>query len=376
MHLIPSGILYPEITSVITNGVVIDPEVIIDEINTLRSRSVQVSDNLKISSKAHVVFPYHKLQDKLSEQKLAGKSIGTTGRGIGPCYSDKASRSFGIRFGELFDKESFSEKLKNIVTEKNKIFAALYDSAPMDWKQIFDQYCDYADQLKPFLCDTTELLHKGLAAGKRLMFEGAQGSLLDLDHGTYPYVTSSNSSACGLSAGCGVPATVVKHYLGIIKAYSTRVGGGPFPTEQNNEIGNYIRDRGREYGTTTGRPRRCGWFDAVAVKYSIMIGGINQLSIMLLDVLSGIDTINVAVGYRIGGKNIDFFPADSSILKNVEVVYEQIPGWKEDITGAKTLAELPKNAVNYIQKLENILNCPIKLISVGPERDQTIYVEK
>lgn len=372
MHLIPSGILSPEATAVIANGVVLDPEVVLDEIKTLRSRSVRVDSNLKISNKAHVVFPYHKLQDKLSEQQLAGNSIGTTGRGIGPCYADKACRSYGIRLGELYDPKHFAEKLQRIVADKNKIFQALYGADAMDWKAIYDQYIDYAEQLRPFVCDTTELLHRSLAQGRRIMFEGAQGSLLDLDHGTYPYVTSSNSSACGLAAGTGVPASHVPNFLGVIKAYTTRVGAGPFPTELKNELGEYIRVRGKEYGTTTGRPRRTGWFDAVAVQYSIMIGGINSLAVMLLDVLSGMDPIRIATQYKRNGKVLDFFPTDSAALEDVEVVYEEMPGWTQDISAARTQADLPPAALRYLRRLQDLAGCPIKLVSVGPERDQTV----
>jgi adenylosuccinate synthase len=372
MHLVPSGILSPAATAVITNGVVLDPQVVLDEIKTLKSRSVKVGDNFKISSKAHVVFPYHKLQDQLSEKQLAGNSIGTTGRGIGPCYADKAIRSYGIRLGEMYDKKHFSEKLQRIVADKNKIFKALYGSNELKWQEIFDQYCDYAEQLKPYVCDTAELLHQSLRAGKRILFEGAQGSLLDIDHGTYPYVTSSNSSACGLAAGTGVPASYVNNYLGIIKAYTTRVGAGPFPTELKNEIGEFIRVRGKEYGTTTGRPRRTGWFDAVAVRYSIMIGGINSLSVMLLDVLSSLDPIRIAVQYKLDGKPLEFFPTESHFLEKVEVVYEEMPGWTDDITAAKEQKDLPKAAINYLKRLQDLCECPIKLASVGPERDQTV----
>jgi adenylosuccinate synthase len=374
MHLIPSGILSPAATAVITNGVVLDPEVILGEIDTLRSRSVKVAENLKISDKCHVVFPYHKLEDKLHEKQLGKKGIGTTCRGIGPCYSDKASRSYGIRMGELYDRETFKEKLQGIVKDKNVIFQALYGEGNLDWKEIFDQYCGYADRLKPFVCDTAELLHTSIRQGKRILFEGAQGALLDIDHGTYPYVTSSNSSACGLSAGTGVPAKFVNHYLGIIKAYTTRVGSGPFPTEQANDIGNYIRERGREYGTTTGRPRRCGWFDAVAARYSIMISGIDCLSMMLLDVLSGLDTIKVAVRYTLDGKPTDFFPSDSSYLSRVKVEYEELPGWKEEITSAMKPSDLPANALNYLRRIQELVECPIKIVSVGPDRDQTLDI--
>ena len=372
MHLIPSGILTPEATAVIGNGVVLDPQVVLDEIHTLRGRSVQVAQNLKISNKAHVVFPYHKLQDQLSEKQLGGGSIGTTGRGIGPCYADKANRNWGIRLGELYDRKVFAEKLERIVREKNIVFKALYGAEPMDAKVILDQYNGYADELKPFVCDTAELLHQALRAGKRMLFEGAQGSLLDLDHGTYPYVTSSNSSACGMSAGTGVPASRVSHFLGIIKAYTTRVGSGPFPTELKNELGEYIRVRGKEYGTTTGRPRRTGWFDASAVRYSILIGGINALAVMLLDVLSGMDPIRIAVRYRLDGRDLDFFPTESDALSRVEVVYEDMPGWTEDLSTAREQKDLPKNALNYLRRLQELLECPIRLVSVGPDRDQTL----
>ncbi|MFA5863777.1 MAG: adenylosuccinate synthase [Phycisphaerae bacterium] len=375
MHLVPSGILSPTATAVIANGVVLDPQVVLEEIKTLKSRNVKVAENLKISSKAHVVFPYHKLQDQLSEKQLAGNSLGTTCRGIGPCYADKAYRSYGIRLGELYDKKHFAEKLQRIVADKNKIFQALYGAAELNWKEIYDQFCNYADELKPYVCDTAELLHRNLHQGKRIMFEGAQGALLDLDHGTYPYVTSSNSGPCGLSAGTGVPAALVHSYLGIIKAYTTRVGAGPFPTELKNDIGEGIRVRGKEYGTTTGRPRRTGWFDAVAVKYSIMIGGINSLAVMLLDVLSGLDPIKIAVQYKVDGKPLDFFPTDSHILEKVEIVYEEIPGWTEDITAAKEQNQLPTGAVKYLRRLQELLNCPIKLASVGPERDQTVAIK-
>jgi adenylosuccinate synthase len=374
MHLIPSGILSPAATAVITNGVVLDPEVILGEIDTLRSRSVKVAENLKISDKAHVVFPYHKLEDKLREKQLGKKGIGTTGRGIGPCYSDKASRSHGIRLGEMYDRETFKEKLQTIVKDKNTAFQALYGESGPDWQEIYDQYCGYADRLKPFVCDTAELLHTSIRAGKRILFEGAQGALLDIDHGTYPFVTSSNSSACGLSAGTGVPAKFVNHYLGIIKAYTTRVGSGPFPTEQANDIGNYIRERGHEYGTTTGRPRRCGWFDAVAVRYSIMISGIDCLSMMLLDVLSGLETVKIATQYTLDGKPLNFFPSDSRYLSRVEVEYEEMPGWKEEITTALRPEDLPKNAMNYLRRIQELVECPIKIVSVGPDRDQTLSI--
>ncbi len=374
MHLIPSGILSSRSTAVVTNGVVLDPEVLLGEISTLRSRSVRVADNLKLSNKAHVVFPYHKLQDKLSEERLGKKGIGTTCRGIGPCYSDKANRSMGIRLGELYDKEKFGEKLRNIVEEKNIIFNALYGRGDLDFQEIFDTYCDYADKLEPFVCDTTELLNKALKQNKRMMFEGAQGTLLDIDHGTYPFVTSSNSGTGGLISGTGLPTRCVDNFLGIFKAYSTRVGAGPFPSELNNETGQYIREKGHEYGTTTGRPRRTGWLDAVSVRYSIQINGIDSLAIMLLDVLTGLKSIRVVSGYRVDGKVVDFFPSEINILDKVEVEYSDFPGWDSDITEVRRQEDLPELVLNYLRGVQDLLECPIRIVSVGPKRSQTMAV--
>jgi len=374
MHLVPSGIVWPEITAVVANGVVVDPEVMLTEISELRKKGVVVGKNLKVSSKAHLIFPYHKLQDKLSESQLGKGLIGTTCRGIGPCYADKATRTHGIRVGELYDRPYFKEKLERIVADKNCIFQALYGEEGFDPQEIYDQYCSYADQLEPFVCDTTELLHGALRKGERIMFEGAQGALLDLDHGTFPYVTSSNSTSCGLFAGAGVPPGCVSSYLGVIKAYSTRVGSGPFPTELDNQIGQYIRDRGREYGTTTGRARRTGWFDAVAVRYSAAISGITAISVMLLDVLAGLETIRIAVAYEYEGRTLEFFPADVHVLEKVRVVYEELPGWQDEIGDIRSQDQLPAEALNYLRRLQQVLECPIKIASVGPEKGQTIPI--
>ncbi len=376
MHLIPSGILSSVSTAVISNGVVIDPSVLLEEIEMLKSQGVSVGDNLKISSKGHLVFPYHKLQDKLSEEQLGKKSIGTTCRGIGPCYSDKATRSDGIRVGELYDRNRFAEKLKRIVEKKNVIFKALYgkDKA-VDFESIFKEYCEYAEQLKLYVCDTTEILHKAMSDNKRILFEGAQGALLDIDHGTYPFVTSSNSGTGGLVTGTGLPPNCIDNVLGIMKAYSTRVGGGPFPTELDDEIGQYIRDKGHEYGTTTGRPRRTGWVDMVALRYSVSVNGVTAIAVMLLDVLTGLETIKLAKRYKIDGREVDFFPSDSSELERVEVEYEELRGWQEDITMAKSQEDLPQEALNYLKRLEEIIGVPIKIVSVGPDRDQTIAVD-
>lgn len=372
MHLIPSGILWPEVTAVVANGVAVDVEVILSEIDNLRSRGVHIEQNLRISNRAHMVFPYHKLQDKLSEERLGPGSIGTTCRGIGPCYSDKASRSYGVRVGEMYDRQHFKDKLERIVTDKNSIFQALYGRSDLNWREIYDQFCQYADRLEPFVCDTTGLLHQAMGEGKRLLFEGAQGSLLDLDHGTFPFVTSSTSTSCGLFAGAGVPPGTVKTFLGVIKAYSTRVGGGPFATELDNDLGQYIRDRGQEYGTTTGRPRRTGWLDAVAAKYAVALSGTTTLAVMLLDVLSGLETIKVAVAYKHGGRTLEFFPSDVRVLEQVEVVYEELPGWHDEITDIRSQDGLPTKALNYLRRLQEIVGCPISIVSVGPDQQQTI----
>ncbi len=375
MHLIPSGILSPVATAVISNGVVIDPQVLLEEIETLKAQDVKVNDNLKISSKAHLVFPYHKLQDKLSEQQLGKKSIGTTCRGIGPCYSDKATRSNGIRVGDLYNKDYFAEKLKRIVERKNLIFEALYNEKQViSFDEIFSEYCEYSNRLKPYVCDTAELLHNAIGNNKRILFEGAQGALLDIDHGTYPFVTSSNSGTGGLVTGTGLPPSCINNVLGVMKAYSTRVGGGPFPTELNDEIGQYIRDKGHEYGTTTGRPRRTGWVDTVALRYSVAVNGVTSIAVMLLDVLTGLDTIKIAKSYKIGEKSLEFFPADAAELEKVEVEYEELPCWQQDITTAKSQKDLPREALNYLSRLEEIIGVPIKIVSVGPDRDQTISV--
>jgi len=375
MHLIPSGILWPEVTAVIGNGVAFDPQVALDEIAGLRARGVTITDNLKISDKAHLVMPYHKLQDKLSEQRLGKGSIGTTCRGIGPCYSDKAGRSCGFRVGELLYRDSFRDKLQRVVAEKNSVFQALYGRGDLVCEDVYQTYCRYADDLAPFLCDTTELLHRELAVGKRMMFEGAQGALLDLDHGTYPYVTSSNSTCGGLFAGTGLPARCVDTYLGIVKAYCTRVGAGPFPTELHDDTGRYIRDRGREYGTTTGRPRRTGWFDAVAARYSIAVGGIDTLAVMLLDVMAGIETIKIAVEYHYANRTIDFFPGDRHVLDRVAVRYEELPGWKEQIGDVRTQNQLPAEAIGYLRRLQELTGCPVRIASVSPEKQHTIAID-
>ena len=373
LHLLPSGVIRPGISCVIANGVVVDPDCLINEIEILAKKNIYLEERLFISENAHVVLDYHKKEDQLREESLGKDKIGTTIRGIGPCYADKVGRSYAIRMADLRDLENLKTKLQTIVEYKNKIFGALYNAVPMDGDEIFKKCGLYADKLMPFVTDTTEFLHKSIAQGKSVLFEGAQGSLLDLDHGTFPFVTSSNASSLGMSAGCGVPAKMVDKFIGVAKAYTTRVGAGPFPTEQDNEIGRRIRDRGHEYGTTTGRPRRCGWFDAVAASYSITIGSIDCVAMMHLDTLTGFEEINVCSAYNIGGRQVTFFPTSLSSLAKVKCVYEKAAGWQEDISGVSSFDDLPVNAQHYIGLLEKLLKRPITIIGVGPKRTQTIF---
>ncbi len=376
LSLIPSGIFRPNVQCVIAGGVVIDPALILNEIATLREQGVEIGKNLMISNRAHVIFPWHKETDRILNELAAKESIGTTLRGIGPCYSDKYGRSLAVRLGDLF-RPNIRERLIDIATSKARMlsktgFPEDYDEIASE--EIADQYLGYAAQLKPYVADTTAYLLDAVEAGKRLLFEGAQGALLDIDHGPFPYVTSSNSSGVGISSGSGVPGCHITKVVGILKAYTTRVGGGPFPTELDNEIGQKIRDRGNEYGTVTKRPRRCGWFDAVAARYTARLSGVSVLSIMLLDVLSTFDELKICTAYEIDGKRTTDFPAHVDDLREVKPVYETHPGWQEDITGAKTVEELPQNAKDYVNRIAELLGRPVGLISVGPDREQTINI--
>jgi adenylosuccinate synthase len=361
---------------VIGNGVVVDPECLINEIDALAKENITLDKRLFISSNAHVVLDYHKKEDQLREESLGKNKIGTTIRGIGPCYADKVGRSYAVRMANLCDLDKLKIKLQKIVDYKNRIFTVLYKAEPMNADAIFEKCRVFAERLLPFVTDTTEYLHKAIDAKKSILFEGAQGALLDLDHGTFPFVTSSNSSSLGMSAGCGVPAKMVDQFIGVIKAYATRVGSGPFPTEQDNETGQYIRDRGHEYGTTTGRPRRCGWFDGVAASYSITIGGIEAAALMHLDTLTGLKEVKLCRAYKIGGKETTFFPSDAGKLADVECVYETLPGWVEDIAEIKDFNKLPANAKKYIKLIEKTIGIPVTMVSVGPKRTQTIFRKK
>jgi adenylosuccinate synthase len=373
LHLLPSGSVRPGTICVIANGVAVDPETLIKEIETLAKKDITLNDRLFISENAHLVLDYHKTEDRLREESLGKNKLGTTVRGIGPCYSDKVGRNYAVRMCDLKDLQALKAKLRAVVDYKNKIFAALYNAEPISADELFEKCKTYADKLAPFTTDTTEYLHKSISGGKSILFEGAQGTLLDLDHGTFPFVTSSNSSSLGMPAGCGVPSKIVDKFFGVAKAYTTRVGAGPFPAEQDNDIGQYIRDRGNEYGTTTGRPRRCGWFDAVAVSYAITIGAIDCVALMHLDTLTGLKEIKICKAYKIDGQQTSFFPANAARLSEASSVYETFPGWEEDITGVSDFHDLPLNARNFICRIEEMTGKPVTIIGVGPQRKQTIF---
>ncbi|HWB08970.1 MAG TPA: adenylosuccinate synthase [Pirellulales bacterium] len=385
LSLIPSGILRRGVQCVVTGGVVLNPPSILAEIDDLTQRGVEVGNNLIISDRAHVIFPWHLVEDRLTEHSAKnGEAIGTTMRGIGPCYRDKVGRTDAIRLGDLY-RASFGERVKTVAAHKNALIAAIAPAAgqgtggqgtgdlkPLDAAQILTEYQAFADRLKPYVADTTAFLLDALEAGRRVLFEGAQGALLDVDHGTFPYVTSSNSSGVGIASGSGVPGRYLNKIIGVVKAYGTRVGGGPFPTEQDNALGQHIRDRGNEYGTVTRRPRRCGWFDAVAVRYTARLSGVDTLAVMLLDVLSELDEIKVCTAYRIGGRKLSAFPSHVDDLRQAEPVYETLPGWKEEISHIRSLAALPENARRYLAFLSEAIGRPVEIVSVGPDREQTM----
>jgi adenylosuccinate synthase len=375
LHLLPSGSVRPGVACVITNGVVVDPACLTEEIKTLAEKNITLDNRLFISENAHLVLDYHKTEDRLREEALGKNKIGTTVRGIGPCYADKVGRTYAVRLAELRDLEKLAAKLQTIIDYKNKVFGAVYNAEPTDAGQIFEKCKSYADRFLPFTTDTTELLHTAVADGKSILFEGAQGTLLDIDHGTFPFVTSSNSSSLGMPAGSGVPAKMVDKFLGVAKAYSTRVGSGPFPTEQDNETGQYIRDKGHEYGTTTGRPRRCGWFDAVAVSYAVTIGAIDSVALVHLDTLAGLKELKVCTAYKINGKQTTFFPANATRLSQARCVYETVGGWDDDITGIKNFGDLPASAQNYINLIEQKIQRQVTIIGLGPARNQIIIRE-
>jgi adenylosuccinate synthase len=377
LHHIPSGILNPGVMNVVTPGVVLNPPTLLQEIDMLLGRNVKIAENLMLSERAHVVFPWHIAEDKaLNADSGEREGIGTTLRGIGPCYRDKVGRVHALRLGDMY-RPDFQKRVEEIVAAKNKMLSGLtgHDSAVLDAAAIFHEYQKYAQRLQPYVGDTTNYLLDQVEAGKKLLFEGAQGSLLDIDHGTFPYVTSSNASGVGVSSGSGVPGRWITKVIGVCKAYSTRVGGGPFPTEQNNDIGQRIRDLGREYGTTTGRPRRCGWFDAVAVRYTSRLSGVHGISLMMMDVLSLLPEIKICVAYEIDGKHTDRFPCHADDLRRVVPVYETIPGWNVDVTGIREFKQMPEGAKKYVARISELVGKPVEIVSVGPDRAQTMRTD-
>ena len=379
LSLIPSGIFHPTVQCVVACGVVLNPASILQEIDGLKAQGIAIGKNLMVSDRAHVIFPWHAIEDRIFDSIGDGESIGTTMRGIGPCYRDKVGRSLAIRLGDLY-RPAFRQQLETIVSAKNRLLegsvvtARPGDESPLDADKIYHEFIEYAERLRPYVADTTNYLLDAVDADKRILFEGAQGSLLDIDHGTFPYVTSSNSSGVGIPPGSGVPCGFIRKIIGVVKAYTTRVGGGPCPTEQDNDIGQRIRDRGNEYGTVTRRPRRCGWFDAVAARYTVRLGGVDSLALMLLDVLSGFDELKICVAYEIDGKRITYFPGQIEDLRNAVPVYETLPGWKEEITEVRRFIELPENAHRYLERISELLGKPIEIVSVGPDRRQTIFL--
>jgi len=371
LHLIPSGILYPHVTPVIADGVVIDPGVLIEELEGLQEQGLDGFARLKVSGNAHLIMPYHRELDMLTERRLGSAKLGTTKRGIGPAYADKASR-VGLRFQDLFDQKIFHQKLEAVLEHKNEQLSKIYNRLPMNAAEIAEEYLGYAERLSHQLCDTTELIHSALEAGKHIILEGAQGTLLDLDHGTYPFVTSSNPVAGGALTGAGLGPKHIDRVIGITKAYVTRVGAGPFPTELFDEVGERITDIGGEYGTTTGRRRRVGWFDAVLARYAERVNGLTDIFLTKLDVLSEFETLKVAVAYSWDGQEYRNFPPHQSIFHHATPIYEDLPGWKGDISSVTDYADLPQQARDYVDFLEEQSGAPITWVSVGPKRSQTL----
>ena len=372
LHLLPSGILSPNVIPVIGNGVVIDPAVLLTEIKGLNDRGINTS-KLKISTNAHLITPYHRTIDKVSERFLGKSKIGTTGRGIGPAYADKINR-IGIRVQDLFDQSILKQKIEAALHDKNQILVKVFNRKGITVDEVIDEYLGYAEILKPYVTDTSLLLDQALQQGKVVLLEGSQGTLLDVDHGTYPFVTSSNPTAGGASTGSGIGPTKITRVIGILKAYTTRVGSGPFPTELFDEDGEALRKIGGEVGVTTGRNRRCGWFDAPIARYAVRVNGLTDFFLTKLDVLTGWEKIPVCVAYEIDGKRVEELPASQSDFHHAKPIYEYLPGWKENISKARSVADLPKNAQEYVKFLEKISGAPMSAIGVGPGRDETIVV--
>ncbi len=372
LHLIPSGIFYKEKTCVIGNGMVIDPKALIQELEYLHNHGF-TTENLKISNRAHIIMPYHIKIDVAEEELRGPNKIGTTKKGIGPAYMDKAAR-IGIRVADLLEEDEFRKKAERNVTEKNKLLEKYYDTTGFDLEEIIAEYAEYREIIRPYVTDTSVVLNEAVDEGRRVLFEGAQGVMLDIDHGTYPFVTSSSPVAGGVTIGSGIGPTKIDHVVGVSKAYTTRVGDGPFPTEILDEIGERIRRIGNEYGTTTGRPRRVGWFDSVVVRHSRRVSGITELSLNSIDVLTGINPLKICVAYKYKGKIMEEFPASLNVLAECEPVYEELAGWTEDITGTKNLEDLPAEALHYVERVSKLTGIPIAILSVGPKREQTMML--
>lgn len=372
LTMIPSGIFYRDKACVIGNGMVINPAALIEEINYIHDNGFTTT-NLHISDRAHVIMPYHLVLDGLEEDRKGDSKIGTTRKGIGPCYMDKAARN-GIRIADLMDAEEFELKLRRIVAEKNVLIEQVYGSTGLDVEPILKEYLAYAEIIRPYVKDTSVILNEYIDQGRRVLFEGAQGVMLDIDQGTYPYVTSSNPTAGGVCIGSGVGPTKIHNIIGVAKAYTTRVGDGPFPTELDNEIGAWIREKGFEYGTVTGRPRRVGWFDSVVVRHARRVSGITGLSLNSIDVLTGLETVKICTGYMYRGELIEHYPASLKAISECEAVYEELPGWTEDVSEARTLSDLPENARHYVERVSQLTGIPIAIFSVGRNREQTNLV--
>jgi adenylosuccinate synthase len=372
LHLVPAGICWPEVDGIIGNGVVVDPDVLSDEMDMLRGRGIDTA-KLHVSERAHVIMPYHVLLDALEEKARGASAIGTTGRGIGPAYVDKTGRA-GIRVGDLLDWDSLAPKLKTFLEQKNAIITKIHGADPLSYEDVKNKCRKWAEQLRPYAHPTEQIVQDRLALGKRVLLEGAQGTLLDLDHGSYPYVTSSSPSIGGACTGLGLSPQSIAGVLGVFKAYSTRVGAGPMPSEIHGEKAEELREMAHEYGVTTGRARRVGWFDAVAGQYSRQINGLTGMVLTRLDILDSFSSVKICVGYRVDGQDVDRFPANTSLLARCEPVYEEMPGWDEPTASATSLCQLPANAVTYIRRIEDLVGCPVQIVSTGPSRAETIQV--
>lgn len=375
LHLIPSGVLHKGKQCIIGNGVVIDPEALIKEIDDLEAKGIELTGNLFIAKNAHIIMPYHVALDKASESKKGSAKIGTTGRGIGPSYSDKIGR-YGIRAVDMLSTDTLKRAVDFNIDRINFLLKNYYNSEGINPDELLTKYIHYAERLAPFITDTVTLINHAYDRGKKILLEGAQGTLLDIDHGTYPFVTSSNTIAGGACTGLGLPPSKIDRVMGVVKAYTTRVGSGPFPTELTDELGQYLQQKGGEFGATTGRPRRCGWLDAVALRYSVMINGLDAIALTKMDILDGLDTIKIATAYRFKGEVLSSFPYEKDVLMNCEPIYQEFKGWQEDTSGVSDFEKLPKNAKAYVSAIEDLLNVPVHIISTGQKRNQIILLKE